>query len=120
MGSVLCLFFFFQAEDGIRDDLVTGVQTCALPISARSAKTPLPPIREYLPKDDLMNATQRYALGPVALRAAAESVSKPEIAALADAAGFTQGAEAMLAQYRRGPDAGVLAPIYYPTPPLTA
>src|SRR5258708_22265671 len=27
-------FFFFQAEDGIRDDLVTGVQTCALPICA--------------------------------------------------------------------------------------
>ena len=27
-----CFFFFFQAEDGIRDDLVTGVQTCALPI----------------------------------------------------------------------------------------
>src|SRR5258708_31373033 len=29
-------FFFFQAEDGIRDDLVTGVQTCALPISRQS------------------------------------------------------------------------------------
>src|SRR5437762_7025088 len=28
------LFFFFQAEDGIRDTSVTGVQTCALPISA--------------------------------------------------------------------------------------
>src|SRR5258708_27821397 len=27
------MYFFFQAEDGIRDDLVTGVQTCALPIS---------------------------------------------------------------------------------------
>src|SRR6266496_6294228 len=27
------LFFFFQAEDGIRDLYVTGVQTCALPIS---------------------------------------------------------------------------------------
>src|SRR5207244_5248248 len=27
--------FFFQAEDGIRDDLVTGVQTCALPIFRR-------------------------------------------------------------------------------------
>ena len=26
-------FFFFQAEDGIRDYKVTGVQTCALPIS---------------------------------------------------------------------------------------
>src|SRR3989441_2247962 len=32
--KILCsLFFFFQAEDGIRDKLVTGVQTCALPIS---------------------------------------------------------------------------------------
>src|SRR5204862_2698502 len=30
---VLC-FFFFQAEDGIRDLYVTGVQTCALPISS--------------------------------------------------------------------------------------
>src|SRR3712207_9375159 len=36
---MICLFFFFQAEDGIRDIGVTGVQTCALPISyaARSA-----------------------------------------------------------------------------------
>src|SRR5256886_11716469 len=30
---VLLMFFFFQAEDGIRDLTVTGVQTCALPIS---------------------------------------------------------------------------------------
>src|SRR2546422_6235644 len=29
-------FFFFQAEDGIRDVAVTGVQTCALPISRPS------------------------------------------------------------------------------------
>src|SRR2546422_11126364 len=34
MFSLLCFFFFFQAEDGIRDVAVTGVQTCALPISA--------------------------------------------------------------------------------------
>src|SRR5205823_12068847 len=31
------LFFFFQAEDGIRDKLVSGVQTCALPISPHGA-----------------------------------------------------------------------------------
>src|SRR5687767_15412658 len=30
------VFFFFQAEDGIRDKLVTGVQTCALPISRQN------------------------------------------------------------------------------------
>src|SRR5438132_6450162 len=37
-------FFFFQAEDGIRDHCVTGVQTCALPIclpSARSCERPV-------------------------------------------------------------------------------
>ena len=35
MGTIrLGFFFFFQAEDGIRDHCVTGVQTCALPIYA--------------------------------------------------------------------------------------
>src|SRR5690606_39566317 len=33
----ICVFFFFQAEDGIRDFHVTGVQTCALPIYAPEA-----------------------------------------------------------------------------------
>src|SRR5215208_7467823 len=37
------LWFFCQAGDGIRDGHVTGVQTCALPISARSARTLLLP-----------------------------------------------------------------------------
>src|SRR5207247_6939396 len=32
--------FFFQAEDGIRDPLVTGVQTCALPIFGTAAPRP--------------------------------------------------------------------------------
>src|SRR3989449_7127624 len=32
---IFLFFFFFQAEDGIRDVAVTGVQTCALPISRR-------------------------------------------------------------------------------------
>src|SRR3989442_10660864 len=35
----LAFFFFFQAEDGIRDADVTGVQTCALPISLTSGTT---------------------------------------------------------------------------------
>src|SRR5437879_8938512 len=35
-----CFFFFFQAEDGIRDTSVTGVQTCALPISSPWRRRP--------------------------------------------------------------------------------
>src|SRR5205823_7362869 len=38
-------FFFFQAEDGIRDKLVTGVQTCALPILMNSLRA----LSEFIP-----------------------------------------------------------------------
>src|SRR5258708_17243299 len=41
------LVFFFQAEDGIRDDLVTGVQTCALPISLPQPRSEL---SKYAPR----------------------------------------------------------------------
>src|SRR5690554_7398685 len=36
--NVFFVFFFFQAEDGIRDADVTGVQTCALPICVKDGK----------------------------------------------------------------------------------
>src|SRR5256885_7014531 len=39
MVQLICVFIFFQAEDGIRYYKVTGVQTCALPICS-----PLPPL----------------------------------------------------------------------------
>src|SRR5699024_5791927 len=47
------LFFFFQAEDGIRDRNVTGVQTCALPISKKLGifglpKAQLPDLKEQM------------------------------------------------------------------------
>src|SRR5688500_19517120 len=48
------VFFFFQAEDGIRDYKVTGVQTCALPISYDR-----PPLSKGLWKDKPLNAVWR-------------------------------------------------------------
>src|SRR2546430_6807313 len=47
MVSVFACFFFFQAEDGIRDLTVTGVQTCALPISSTFGRNNL---RSWFPK----------------------------------------------------------------------
>ena len=38
VGDIENDYFFYQAEDGIRDDLVTGVQTCALPISRKGSQ----------------------------------------------------------------------------------
>src|SRR3712207_8797128 len=64
MSTYAFFFFFFQAEDGIRDIGVTGVQTCALPISAagsprrtapgcRSGTRPRAPRRGRRPRWDL-------------------------------------------------------------------
>src|SRR3712207_8507574 len=60
------IFFFFQAEDGIRDIGVTGVQTCALPISgggvhSRTAKS-LPITPQVAARLDLPSGTT--ALSP--------------------------------------------------------
>src|SRR5690606_40421077 len=41
------MFFFFQAEDGIRDFHVTGVQTCALPICPMPLSVPAPSPAPY-------------------------------------------------------------------------
>src|SRR5260221_10472094 len=55
----IAFFFFFQAEDGIRDHCVTGVQTCALPICMwypRAAR------RRYRRAWYLRTARRRYRL----------------------------------------------------------
>src|SRR5256884_1055895 len=61
ISSLFCFFFFFQAEDGIRDVAVTGVQTCALPISSPSRGV----LRE--PFDPVALAQSLEATGAVAL-----------------------------------------------------
>src|SRR3712207_380628 len=59
IGLCELFFFFFQAEDGIRDIGVTGVQTCALPILE------LPPrLRQHAPPDDGRPRRPRAGRGP--------------------------------------------------------
>src|SRR5205823_9283153 len=55
-------FFFFQAEDGIRDKLVTGVQTCALPICRVSIRSPRRRADDHRPT--LADGPQFVALSP--------------------------------------------------------
>src|SRR5437764_7013998 len=52
-------FFFFQAEDGIRDTSVTGVQTCALPIS--TTKSASAPDRRALTRRPARSSVERCA-----------------------------------------------------------
>src|SRR5207253_5430553 len=50
---VIIFFFFFQAEDGIRDGHVTGVQTCALPILGRKDSEVLPTVQAPAARSDM-------------------------------------------------------------------
>src|SRR5205823_7558015 len=62
--------FFFQAEDGIRDKLVTGVQTCALPIYSPFRMT----LRDYVFTSESVNEghpDKMYYDWPLSLRSAA-------------------------------------------------
>src|SRR5207244_10468360 len=58
---VIFIFFFFQAEDGIRDDLVTGVQTCALPISISNAKLTYQRYRSIFQQDRWLDLAKHGA-----------------------------------------------------------
>lgn len=98
-----------------KEDLSALVQA----VEAASEKAPLPPIRTYLPAVGRMVGWERYALGPEALRGALTELGQTQMAGLVDAAGFSSGAEAMLARYSsKGRDSGVLLLLEYPTPQL--
>src|SRR5699024_11659152 len=53
------IYFFFQAEDGIRDRNVTGVQTCALPILPwRAAGARYSPLKDAIDQDSLTGTSK--------------------------------------------------------------
>src|SRR3712207_6896412 len=57
-------FFFFQAEDGIRDIGVTGVQTCALPISRGGGEREGEAVRAHALRGEIaLRAVQRLHVG---------------------------------------------------------
>ena len=96
-----------------KDDLGALVQA----VDAQSEKSPLPPIRMYLPTPGRFVGTERYALGPEALQVALHGLGELDTDQLVNAAGFTNGAEAMLARYSvPSKGSGILLLLEYPTP----
>src|SRR5476649_2961159 len=69
------IFFFFQAEDGIRAHCVTGVQTCALPILAAAlagsgiAYGPTFVFGQYLASGELLRLLPRYQTAELSVHA---------------------------------------------------
>src|SRR5690554_7476291 len=110
MSSVGFLFFvfFFQAEDGIRDADVTGVQTCALPISTQAPAAEIEPLdvvtqefvapQEFIATPELLQEddeeeipliTETVELEPVNLEAAISLESEEPIPTLTPEVDFT-------------------------------
>src|SRR2546427_3392451 len=69
-------FFFFQAEDGIRDLTVTGVQTCALPISLLRGSRRLPSDRAQGPTRRRARALRAARVGRGGVRGARRSAGR--------------------------------------------
>src|SRR2546430_4361685 len=78
------MFFFFQAEDGIRDLTVTGVQTCALPISPA------------LGEQGLLGITVPERFGGAQLGYLAHVIVMEEISRASGAVGLSYGAHSNL------------------------
>src|SRR5206468_6232889 len=90
------LIFFFQAEDGIRDLIVTGVQTCALPIwrrsesfrnlSGHSRESTCQTTRSYMRVQRPVSSVQRLQTGcPVCSNARCATRRKPRAFQVAEA-----------------------------------
>src|SRR5690606_40031841 len=75
-------FFFFQAEDGIRDFHVTGVQTCALPISARPTDS-----RPNMRLSPGSNSTSVWGFSPFTVNA--QTRDGPTVSRQASRSGWT-------------------------------
>jgi hypothetical protein len=97
-----------------REDLLALLEA----VEAKAEKTtPLPPIRTYLPMEGRLVGSERYALGPEALKAALTEAGQAVDASFLKGIGFNNGGEAMLARYSQpGKGSGVLLLLEYPTP----
>ncbi len=88
-------------------------------LEGHADRTPLPPMRAFLPSDGLIQGTQRYSLGPAGYDAAVKSLDREAYASLAPELGFSSGAEVMLAGFANGKGGReVLLLVEFPTPQL--
>jgi hypothetical protein len=88
-------------------------------LKQKSDRSPLPPIRGYLPDEDMVQGSQKYALGPAGFNAALQSLNESEFSAITPELGFGKGAEAMLAGYHSATGkTETLILVEYPTPQI--
>jgi hypothetical protein len=111
---------FLVQINGSKNIGETDLQSLIKDVRAQADTAPLPPVRAYLPKKDLVDGTQRYAQGAAGFANAINALGHPELSAISNDLGFATGAEpeVMAAQYASGQNRAVLLLIAYPNPQL--
>jgi hypothetical protein len=110
---------FLLHVDQVRSISAADLRTLALEIEGRADVSPLPPIRNYLPEERLIQGTQRYAVGAAGFENALGALGQSRFSPLAAEIGFATGAEAMFAGYLIAPGKQQnLLIVEYPTPQL--
>ena len=110
---------FVLEVDQSKNISTADLRALASAVEAKADRTPLPPIRGYLPEEGLLQGTQRYALGPAGFDAALTALSENKFSPLTAEIGFATGAEAMVARYQAAPNKSQdLLIIDYPTPQI--
>ncbi len=104
--------------DNAREIAESDLQDLFKQLHEHADPAPLPPVRGYLPEQDLIDGTQRYALGVQGFQNAMNALGRPEYTGLAAEFGFASGAEMIAGQYGSRSNHGVLLLIEYPTPQL--
>jgi len=85
----------------------------------KAVHAPLPPIRGYLPDEDMVQGSQKYALGPAGFAAALQTLNQAKFTGITNEIGFGKGAEAMLASYHSASGkTETLILVEYPTPQI--
>lgn len=98
-NMLLLIGDFLLRVNQVRNISAADLRTLALMVQGHADASPLPPIRNYLPEEQLIQGTQRYALGPEGFQEALRALGENKFAPLAPEIGFSTGAEAMLAGY---------------------
>jgi hypothetical protein len=110
---------FLLHVDRVRSISAADLRTLALEIEGHADTSPLPPIRNYLPEERIIQGTQRYAVGTAGFENALNALGQGKFSPLAAEIGFSTGAEAMLAGYLIAPGKQQnLLVVEYPTPQL--
>lgn len=104
---------------GIRSASDADLKLLLDSLKQKSDRSPLPPIRGYLPDEDMVEGSQKYALGPAGFDAALQSLNESKFSAITEEMGFGKGAEAMLAGYHSPTGkTETLILVEYPTPQI--